>query len=365
VAKPVNPAEIKSFLYDDAPELPVLDRSTLEQYGSETACPFKAVAIEQQRIKVVGQIATGGEEGHQALSRTIGEYIDSWAGLVDMRDGMRAGDVRERLEAEAIAARPDVQPDVLDALRPSMWQLATLIASIRPQNILGYDGGESREKSGQLAMDLSGVRVTSELDLLYQGPAPGLLHEHDWKTGWTLHSATAVADSFQFQMHAALVFHNYPECQELEVTIWDTRRNLRIRPVVFAREDDPAYRARISQAVGYRMQWIDAPMAWPSIEKCTGCPAAIFCPAADDAIRATSSEPPILLEQYIAVTARAAQLEAALKAVVEQTKEPVICGDDRFGPHKKTDRAPQMQLYSVAPKEKVSRRKKAESEASE
>lgn len=341
MSKPANPDEVKSFLDVETPERVVLDRSLLEQF---TVCPWQAHATMTGKVSLPNDLMNTGNEIHAAISRTIQWWIDN-DGLADQFGGVR-GSIADWLEGELRGSRPDVQPQAIAGARASLWAFADFLSGIRPANILHFDGGEG-DKSSQLAIDLGFCVVTSELDLVTATDSVEVIRVTDWKSGWKLHTASEVANAFQFQMHADLLFERYKGVQAVEVVVWDTRRNKRTYRVQFERSRREEYHSRVFQAAQTWQHYRDNPTPWPSVEKCEGCRAALFCPAADDALKATSGEASGLLEQLIVVGQRYEQIKSALSAEVKRTKAPVVSGVNAFGPYKKSERAPQNQLYTI------------------
>lgn len=341
MAKPMDPAEIKSFaLFDeDEPSL-VLDRSTLERWST---CPWQAKAIEDRRVQTSSNMAAAGEEIHQAISRTIGAWLDS--------DGMISpSDIRQELEMHLRQSRPDMQPEALAGCMASAWSFSQFLSTIHPGNVLAFDGGEDRERSGQLSMDLEGigVRVTSELDLLYAGDSIELLHEVDWKTGWKHHSASDVAHSFQFQLHADLVFTKYPAVNGLEVVVWDTRSNRRTYRVTFDRKRMGDFRSRVRMAVESRMRHYANPPTWPTVEKCSFCDAAAICPEAGEPARDIATNPANVLKQLIATQAKEEALRKLLTGYVDSHGRDVTVDGHAFGRKTAAERKPTAKVYKLS-----------------
>lgn len=68
-----QPDSLSAFVdLDDAPQLPVVDRSTLERYS---ICPAQARLCEAGLCLPVGIIAEVGEAGHKAIGEAVNEYI--------------------------------------------------------------------------------------------------------------------------------------------------------------------------------------------------------------------------------------------------------------------------------------------------
>lgn len=328
-------------LFTDSSLLTV-DRSTLERFAN---CPAQGCYVAEHNPPA-GIPAAVGEQAHQAISRTISDYIA-------IREMTSPTDFANALRSNMNAARPDVQPDVIRCLSRSVWPLAQYIGGgVAPQNILRYDGGLGA-KSGQLSapMEDLGVLLTSEVDLLHATRSPELLAECDWKTGWGTYDEQDVWDSFQFQFHAFLVLANYEAVQALRVTVWNTRDGSKARPVHFERQHLPQIETRIRSAVGGFLTYHGKPYelaeTWPAVEKCRICPAAAACPAADRQTSKCAEDPVRFVELMVAVRARLDAMETEATAYVDKTGKTILTtAGDRFGRDKpKTDRKPPAVLY--------------------
>lgn len=310
-----NPADIATevghvddaFAICEAPSAP-LDRSTLEAYAT---CPFQGHAIETKRVTLVGEIAVAGDLAHQALMTAVATLCANGS--------TSPGDLRLEVENAMVASRPDLQPDVIRAVRPVLWSWISFLCDrehgVNPANILAFDGGEEFDRSGQLALDVAGVRVTSELDFVFQPASLTELEEIDFKTGHAQWSSTDVKTAFQFVMHAALLLHHFPEVETVNVRVWNSRTNNLTGRVAFLRERRLEYVARIASAVDAREEALAAvsrgvaPETWPTVEKCGICPCVRFCPAADAQV---SGEPESDLAAYIVSLERVKALKKSL-----------------------------------------------------
>lgn len=333
------------FIDDDSDAL-VVDRSTLENYAT---CPRKARYIELGVVNNHSLIAAAGEAAHDAFSEAVTYYVETH-GEIQLQE------LIQTVEYKLNDSRPDIQPDAIRAARPSIWPWSRFIASINPQNILRYDGGKG-SKSGQLAWDVESVkaRITSEVDLLYSGPSKECLHELDYKSGHKPWTASDVANSFQFQLHAWLIFHNYPDLQGLYVSVWATRVNRQTYRVEFTRDQLPAISARVSMALRewyfHRTHAPDKAPAWPAAEKCRICPAAALCPQAGAEARELAANPGAYVDLMHVYSTALDQMKKAASSHVEATGADIVSPSGiAFGIGKpKTARKQPKALYTTKP----------------
>lgn len=250
----------------------LVDRSTLEPWGT---CPRMAAYIEAGKADGVGLEAISGQEAHDAISALVTEYYES-QGMMNLEE------MKELLLDYANKSRPDVQPDVLKALRPFAWEFSKFLRSMHHQDIMVWDGGEGKHSS-QLAHDFPGFdfRVTCELDFMAATPSPKKVRVIDFKTGYTKWSESDVKASFQFGTQAFLVLAHWPEVECVEVEIWCTRSNFRTYPVEFRRRDFHSLEQRVYSTAAQRRRWLgvepDKVPAWPAPDRCTNCPALVRC----------------------------------------------------------------------------------------
>lgn len=337
-----------SFLLDDMPardDFIVLDRSTLERAAT---CPFQAAAIEQGRVNNNFLITAAGQECHEAISQTIREWIET--------EGAHEypSDLASTLEQNLHGTRPDVQPAAIAGLRASIYELSRFIWKINPGNILRFDGGEDLGRSGQLAVDIEPhYRVTAEIDLLYASESPELLREIDWKSGWKVYSVSDVVNSFQFNLHAMLVFENYPSVNGLELRVWDTRVNRQTFSVTFHRAKMGAFRVRLLSAIQAYETEVRGPnpATWPAVEKCCQCPAASLCPVSGETILQIATDPVGSVRKLAALRAKADAWEALLQAQVDFQGHDIVDGDIAFGRNKPVSRRGTAGIYTPSREE--------------
>lgn len=295
-------------LPDFGPSLTTVDRSTLERYED---CAAQGRFIELGRVMTSSSAKELGNAVHRAFSETTAEYVAAWsAGDYEIDASVLADIFRGAL----LRPGPGFHREAYDAAGHCAWAWASFLAGTRNRgggiavrSIIGFDGG-GPGRSGQLAWDIPhlGLRATAELDFLYAGPSPNVLHAIDWKSGRTQFTVSTIADSFQFQMHAWLVLSNFPAIEQLEVRVWRTRFGGLTAPVVFSREELPRFESRIIHAAmaWQRSQGVEPESceATPTTDACRLCPAAKLCPIT--APESCAADPAAFLVAYYALSAQ-------------------------------------------------------------
>jgi hypothetical protein len=339
---------LKAFVEVEEAQLPAVSRSAAENWD----CPFKGKALEEGRALPVGILAEAGNGVHDAFSEAVLAHIES-------NGGIGAHDLRQETEFSLRNSRPDIQPEVLKAGRPALWQWSKILDDIHPENILAFDGGEKIGRSGQFAWDCPdlGCRYTLELDFLYAGASPEVLHIIDHKSGWKGWDVDSIRDSFQFQSQAALVLQRFnkarpgedePTVKCVTVSVFNTRANKLSYRVEFPRRSLHDYECRIRKMLEARRQYWTNPPCWPMAEKCRICPAAAICPVATSPVKDSSED---ILRDLIAVYARGAALEEILKARVDETNRDIQVGNVYYGRRKPPSvRKPNATIYEVSTK---------------
>lgn len=330
-----------SFLIDS---LTLADRSTLENFAE---CPRMARALETGAVLNANGPTEAGSAGHHAISSTVTAYVDS-------QGMMNVTELAEYMRAEVAASRPDIQPEAVAALRSSFYGISRLLKEIHPLNIMRWDGGPG-DKSGQLSHDYEdlGVRCTSELDLINSNRRTEVITVTDWKTGHEWYTASKVADSFQFQMHAWLLFHNYPNVQVAEFRVWMTRFNSVTPPATFKRDEFFELDHRIRSAAVQFAKWRDKTpeecAAWPLVEKCAGCRFAAQC----DMSGLPDTTPEEIVEKIALLgVVRSALEDAAAQYVAALGRDIQSPSGQSFGFGKpKRQTKPKMALYSSGKQE--------------
>ncbi|TXH51488.1 MAG: hypothetical protein E6Q97_18320 [Desulfurellales bacterium] len=303
-----------------------VDRSALE---SAANCPMQ-MRLKRESPNVAGNAAAIGQEAHDAISRTISDYIEA----TDGGEIWRAGEVHERLVQHVQNSRPDVQPEACEALKAAAYAIARTIAATDPDNILKFDGGDG-DRSGMVAWEpFEGFTVATELDLCRATESKQVLDIDDWKSGWGHWTTSDVARSFQFTTQAVCAFHVFHEVQEINVRVWNLRHGYPLQPVQFYRRRLEQYQARVRAAVDVWTRYDSCDLAdvpcWPTVEKCRICDCAARCPAASHDFGA---DPRDWLRGLIAANAKAEALTEALKgAVAANGGRPIVTPDgDCFG----------------------------------
>ena len=269
-----------------------LDGATL---GAWSRCPWRGAWLEKHP-PIPSAAMASGSEAHRLIAEAIGQYvIERWP-------------VADYLKQELSKARPDLAADVADAIRPSIYHLDKFMAARNPADVLAYQGGQG-ERSGQFAWEFApGMMATSEVDLLLATPAKSVLYEVDFKSGHTIYGVQDVRDAFQFRLHSWLLFHNFPDLMELEVSVWHTRLNMLTPPVTFRRKDLEAMDGALAEVSRHRA--MPEPETWPTVEKCPGCPALLSCPAGQIA--------PLPGESLALAPSNYAQASLAMQAALDE-----------------------------------------------
>ena len=311
-----------------------VDRSELEAWAT---CPQQAAQLASGKILNASPEMDSGNAVHEAFSRVTQEYIDSQSASEGNSFGLNMDDLRNSLDAWILTARPDIQQDAIEGMRASAWSWCKFIKSIQSSEILRFDGGEGK-RSGQIGYEFPdlGLVATSELDFLFAGPSPEVVHLIDYKTGNQHWTAQMVKESFQFQMHGLLVLTEFPEVRAVEVRVWNTRINNLTYSVTFDRDKDYnrlLYRVRAAceTKARYSKAEISKVEAWPGLEKCSGCRAAALC-AASKHVGDAAASPETALLDLIALQAKVDAQTEILKGIVKaQGRDIVLASGESFG----------------------------------
>lgn len=296
---------------DNLPAPEVLDRTLLECYS---LCPAWGLFVERNPELCGSPEAMSGTLTHEVFAWVLTEYaLHRWPN--DDEPPWAT------LEAYARQTRPDLQQDVLAALRPSLYSWSRWVLKRSPEDFVRFaqtrkrsqeatdDEETLRARGGQLAREIlpattkrGPILATSELDTLVATPSEVVYDEIDYKTGHTPWTLDKVAKSFQFRLHAFLVFGTYKKLERLRVSIWMTRMNKRTAPVTFTRQQADDILGLLQQTVEYRRQALalkDTEQAetWPAPDKCRICPCLQECPQAERKIRDIAADPVAFAQQ--------------------------------------------------------------------
>jgi len=316
----------------------VLDRSTLEQWAT---CPMQARLIATGKVNHFSAIANSGEEVHVAFSEALKAYLGSHG---QMSPAELADEARNNLRM----ARPDVQPDAIRGAQRAVYDWAKFISAKAPSSFMAFDGGEG-DLCGQLSWDAGGVIVTSELDLLTSGPgSPELVYLDDYKTGHKMHSAADVANSFQFQLHAVLVFENFEAVQAVSVSVWNTRTNRRTYRHQFERRDSDSFKGRISGALSQYYNYNHLPIervpTWPEQVKCSFCDACQACPLPFTGQPEDSPEQ--MVDRLVVLEESTSRIKKTLNKLVDETGLDILTANgNAYGTRKPKERKPTKSIY--------------------
>jgi hypothetical protein len=329
-------------LFVEPDTLAPADRSILE---TAAECPRQARFLETGAVLSTRFCMESGNGVHDAMSATITDYVES-------RGQASFDDTKELFLQELARARPDVQPDVIRGGERSAYMFAKFLHSLNWQNIRCWDGGRG-EHSSQLAYDIEefGLRVTSELDMVYDSESPEVICELDCKSGHQIWRHGEVGESFQFNLHRLLIAAKYPTVKALEVRIFNTRFANMTYPVLFKLDSESLYpvRARVrAAAMAYFKTRDKSPMdceAWPLVEKCAACPAAHLC----DQSKLPEGTPEEWVDKIVGLESQASALsKLAAKYVRETGKDILTPGGNMFGKDRpKKKQAPRMETYQL------------------
>ena len=325
-------------------KLRVVDRSDLERMD----CPSGAAFVDSGIVLNRSIDMDSGNAVHDAYSSATRQYVQSGGAL-------NAAEVTEEAKTGLIwDTRPDLIWHAWNGFSPSMKAWGWFLTKIHHENVLRFDGGDG-DRSGQLAIDFPdlGLRCTSEVDLLYAGRSPDLLHEVDYKSGFQRWGLADIENAFQFRFHAALIFHNYPELPAVEIKVWNTRWNSLTDGVVFRRDWDfevllMEVRRKAEAFAKYAGKSPDEVPAYPDAKRCLRCPAVTVC-----VLSKHLAEPIADPERYLMDTAAMQRtVEARLDLLKEyrnRTGSDIVARDGTcFGLDKpKANRKPSMAMYTT------------------
>ena len=295
----------------------ILDRSTLERYAN---CQLAGWAVETDRVLDAGKPADSGSEAHRVIAEGVAEYAASGV------------PPREYMEAEMLKVRPDVQADVVDALKRAIWPIDNWLTDRHPHDLILYQGGVA-ERSGQLARELltattkrGPIIATSEVDLVVAGPTEVELFENDWKTGRTVWDSTKILNSFQFQFHSWLLFGNYPELEILWIRVYMTRFREATPWVKFRRRDADRFEGRLYTALQHREQAFklaaegneDQIECWCDAESILTCPALHLSPRLKSPMKDLAKDPRVFAVDTLRMESALADRKKMLRQYVDK-----------------------------------------------
>jgi len=343
-------------MFTDEPEAPpiILGRSELERWAN---CPHAAWMLDHRQVSNESKLAAEGNECHDAIAAAVKARHE---------DAATIGRLREIVEETAAKSRPDIQPGVIDACRRVYLILEHLChkpydTERAPEDILRYDGGDGQH-SGQIAFDLlpaaedgsrGPIRLTCELDLLLATPSAEEVEIDDWKSGYRHWTATDVFESFQFQFYALAVFRKYPGVNRVKVRVFMPRKGASTSYVEFRRDQSYVIHARLLSAVELYLKHkgatdaSDVP-ALPLPEKCSICPAAIYCKLAHKPECDFKKDPAAYLAEYVATQEKADRMADVMAVAVRRDGSDIVGSGFAFGVDKPpSKKAKPCTLYSI------------------
>lgn len=327
----------------------IVDRSTLERWAE---CPQRGYQASLVTLNA-GGMAEIGTAVHEVVAKVVAQRANAETPPRFLAEMLKEG---------AEAAPANVQPQVVRVVRRSAWKLSRIIgytelgAERHPDDLLRFDGGEG-ERSGQLASVLqvdkdNAITYTGELDLLCAGPSIHEVDLYDWKSGWKWYTASTIADAFQFQSYAWLIFRNFPSVTRVNVRVAMLGEGELSSIVPIDRELYPVIEERLKSAARDKLAHEGATEAStvparPTPERCSICSVVHRCPMADHEGQEASNADGYL-KRYAALTAHAARMKTLLTGMVREKGEDIVSDGLAFGIGKpKAVRAPACDIYEI------------------
>ncbi len=286
-----------------------LDRSDLE---ATAACPFMAAALRDGKVRDASHLQQVGIECHRIIAEAIESVGDDYRGIT------------EWLEAEMDKARPDLQPDVIAALKGSLGEFSRLSA----ERVIGVEKQYSTQFL-EITAQRGAVILTCCIDLVMAGKDDQTLIVFDWKTGWKRRSSSEAQNAFQTCFYAWVLFRELPQLQTIHMFYEQTRYGNKAYAKLERERDFFHFEGRVQSSVQLRLSGCH--YAWPTLEKCSYCPATAICPEVAADIRNFAADPEAYLQQYIALKeGRVEAMEKTMKAYCKSHGE-IRSGDNVFG----------------------------------
>ncbi len=264
-------------------------------------CPFRAQAIDDGVVKDVNRHSDCGIEGHRILA----DGLEQAEGNMDF-------DIVEYIRDEARKARPDVQPQVVEALGRLGYDLRRTSA----QRIIGIEKQYS-------TVFLKGTHergpvVCSQcLDLVAAGRERDTLVVTDWKTGWKDMTNAQAQSAFQTRFGCWLLMREIPEVQTIHWFYAQTRHGHPAYALIKREDDFFNIEGQVQTVVQLFLS--DCRDAWPDPDKCCTCPATAICPHVIGEAKELMDDPQKYLLQYAALKeGRLDKMEKAMKAYVAE-----------------------------------------------
>jgi len=325
LAKKKQTLDLKRITKDPGLKPVYADRSTLERYAT---CPFQARAVESGTVTDRSHLADVGIEGHRLLAEATEAAGDSYLEAADW------------LQQELPLARPDLQPEVIAAMKG----VASTFYRIRADRILGVEQQFSTEFLK--ATDKRGpVILTTRVDLWLAGKQPDEVHVHDYKTGWKRRSNSEAAQAFQTHFIAWVLWKVMEDIQGIHFWYEQTRYGEASYCKMERERDFYNCEGRIQSTVAL---WLGGNKeAWPGVEKCSWCPATAMCPHVVSESLSLNDDPEAYLASYITTKARCGAMEKAMKAYCKAEGE-IRCRQNVFG-YKEPMKRVTFSLYEEAP----------------
>ena len=285
------------------------DRSELENYAN---CPFMAWAIATKKVQDINGLAMVGQLAHKVIGETLEQRGEEYAAF------------SMYLREELSKVRPDLQPEVIAALRNFLKTVDTFdpwrIVSVEKQYSTVF--WEATRSEGPHV-------ITCCIDFITAGKDETSLVVWDWKSGWKRWTNTLARTAFQTHFYSFVLFKEFPQVETIHFWYDNTRYESRAYAKITREFDYHNYQARIAETI--RLKMSGSKEAWPLPEKCAWCPACLICPHAIEAARDFQVNPVGHLQQYRVLKSAVKKMKTTMTAYCKETGNTLWADGKPFG----------------------------------
>lgn len=285
------------------------DRSELENYSF---CPFMAWAVATKKVQDINGLAMVGQLAHKVIGETLEQRGDDY--------NMFSKYLRE----EVAKVRPDLQPEVIAALRNFIKTVDTFdpwrIVSVEKQYSTVF--WEATKSEGPHV-------ITCCIDFITAGKDETSLVVWDWKSGWKRWTNSLAKSAFQTHFYSFVLFKEFPQVEHIHFWYDNTRFEGRAYARISREFDYHNYQARIAETI--RLKMSGSKEAWPLPEKCAWCPATAICPHAITEARNFQANPVGYLQECRAKQARVTAQKKIMSAYCRSTGNDIFADNKPYG----------------------------------